>query len=321
MPGSIDNTVILAKLETTSGTDAAPTNTADAVAIRVSNLSVKTVQNFAERDVMTGTFAAPDKLPYSRRGQISFSVEMSASGTAGTAPEWGDLLQACGMAQTITAGSRVDYTPISIGMKTLTIWAYINGRLEQYNFAVGTAKVSAKVGSVPSLDFTFQALVTSVGVSAPPVPTLTAWARGLAIGTAATSKISLGAVTYSAGVLSGGTQYSFEELGLDLANDVQDLALVGQESIGIYGRNPSAKIVADLGATAHSGLVADMAAGNTSAFGVTHGTVAGSKVMVYAPVGVLTAVDDQINGKVMLSNLGMTLRPSAANDDFRIVCL
>jgi hypothetical protein len=70
MSGSIDNTVILAKIETTSGTDAAPTNTADAVAIRVANLSVKYVQNFAERDVMTGTFSAPDKLPYSRRGQI-----------------------------------------------------------------------------------------------------------------------------------------------------------------------------------------------------------------------------------------------------------
>jgi hypothetical protein len=321
MPGSIDNTVILAKLETTSGTDATPTNTADAVAIRVSNLSVKTVQNFAERDVMTGTFAAPDKLPYSRRGQISFSVEMSASGTAGTAPEWGDLLQACGMAETITAGSRVEYTPVSLNMKTLTIWAYINGRLEQYNFAAGTAKLNAKVGAVPSLDFTFQALVTSVNVQAPPVPTLSAWKRGQAIGTAATTKVSVGAVTYATGALSGGTLYSFEEVGLDFACDVQDLALVGQESIGIYGRNPSAKIVADLGSTAHVALVADMAAGTTRAFGFVHGTTAGSKVLVYAPVGVLTAVDDQINGKVMLSNIGMTLRPSAANDDFRIVCL
>jgi len=321
MSGSIDNTVILAKIETTSGTDAAPTNTADAVAIRVANLSVKYVQNFAERDVMTGTFSAPDKLPFSRRGQISFSVELSASGTAGTAPQWGDLVMACGMAETITAGSRVEYTPVSTGFKTLTMWAYINGRLEQYNFAMGTCKLSMKTGGVPSLDFSFQALVTSVGVSAPPVPTLTAWKRGQAVGTAATSKLSVGAVTYSAGALSGGTQYSFDSLDIDFANDVQDLALVGQESIGIYGRNPTGKLVVDATATQHAQFVTDMAAGTTSAFGLVHGTTAGSKVLLYAPVGVLTSAEDQINGKVMISSLGMTLRPSAGNDDLRIVCL
>lgn len=319
MSGSIDNTVMLAKLETTSGTDAAPTNTADAVAIRVSNLSVKTTQNFAERDVLTGTFAAPDKLPYSRRGQISFSVEFAASGTAGTPPQWGDLVQACGLAETITASTRVEYTPISTAMKTLTMWAYINGRVEQYNFAVGTCKLNMKVGSVPSLDFTFQALVTSVAAGAAPVPTHTAWKRGLAVGTAATSKVRIGAVTYGAGAIAAGTQYSFDEVSLDFANDVQDLALVGQESIGIYGRNPSAKIVADLTPAAHAQFVTDMAAGTTSAFGVEHGTVAGSKLLVYAPVGVITSAEDQVNGKVMLSSLGFTLRPSSANDDFRIV--
>ena len=168
MPGSLQSTVILAKLEATSGTDSAPTNTADALAIRVSNLSVNVDETFAERDIILGYFAGADKLPVTRRANIGFSVELQSSGTLGTAPAWGKLLQACAMSETITATTRVDYTPTSTGLKTLTIWAYINGRLEKYNFCAGTFSVQLKAGDIPSLDFTFTGLVTSVAVGAAP---------------------------------------------------------------------------------------------------------------------------------------------------------
>ena len=39
--------------------------------------------------------------------EISFSVELAGSGTAATAPRWGDLLQACGMAEITTIKSTV----------------------------------------------------------------------------------------------------------------------------------------------------------------------------------------------------------------------
>jgi hypothetical protein len=319
MAGSIQKSVILAKVETTSGTDAAPTNLADAVAIRVSNLSCKIAESFADRDVIIGAFAAPDRLPYMRRATVSFSVELAGSGAAGTAPQWGDLLIGCGFAETVTASIRVDYTPSSTALKTLTIWAYINDRLEKYTFCAGTFSINAAVGQIPTLDFTFTGLVSSSAAAASVTPTLTAWVRPLAVGMGNTTGVSIGAVTQAAGVIAGGTVYPLKELSIDCANDVQDLALVGTETVGIYNRAPTAKITGDFTGAQAAAFIADMHTGTPRAFGLTHGTSAGNKVTLYAPAGVITAADDVVDGSVMLNSLDLTLRPSAGNDDFRLV--
>lgn len=321
MPGSLNNSVILFKTETTAGTDAAPTNTADAVAIRVSGLDVKISQQFADRDVMTQGFAGTDKLPYARRGNIKFSVELQASGTLGTAPQWGDLLLCCGFAETVTATTRVDYLPASASLKTGTIWAYVNDRLEKFNYCSGDVSINLEVGKVPSLDFEFTGLVASVATSATVAPTLTAWIRSEAVGAAFTTPLSLGAVTYSAGAITGGTQYPFRSLNLKMGNDVQDLSLVQTETVQIYGREPTAEMVADFTNTMHSQLKADMNAGTTRAFGLVHGSTAGKKVGIYAPVGVITSVEDQVDGKVMLTKVGCNLRPNTGNDELRIFCI
>lgn len=321
MAGSLQSTVILAKVETTSGTDAAPTNVADAVLIRVSGLSAKIEQKLATRDIVRGAFGAPDMLPYTRRGAISFSCELAGSGALGTAPQWGDLLLGCGFSETITPGTRVDYLPASTALKTLTIWAYINGKIEKFNFCAGSFKISMKVGALPTLDFTFQAVVSSVAASAAPAATLSAWIRPQAVGPVATTQLMLGA-TYSAGALSGGTGYNVQELMCDMANDVQALELATAESVAIYGRNPSASLVADIGAAAIVTQYANMAAGTATSVGLTHGTVAGNKVIVFAPNGVLTGIDDNVQGNVMLNSMALSLQPSAAfNDELRIVAI
>jgi hypothetical protein len=321
MSGTIQNSVILFKPETTSGTDAAPTNTTDAVGIRVSGLDVKITELFADRDVMTQGFAGTDKLPYTRRGNIKFSVELQASGTLGTAPQWGDLLLCCGFAETVTATTRVDYVPASASLKTATVWAYVNGRLEKFVYCAGDVSINAEVGKVPSLDFEFTGLVSSVAANATVSPTLTAWIRAEAVGPADTTPMSIGAVTYSAGAITGGTTYPFRSLNVKMGNDVQDLPLVQTETVQIYGREPTGEIVADLGGTAHAAFKADMHAGTNRAFGFVHGSTAGKKVGIYAPVGVITAVEDVVDGKVMLDKLAFNLRPSVGNDELRIFCI
>jgi hypothetical protein len=322
MPGSIQSTVILFKPETTSGTDAAPVEASDAVLVRVTNLSVQIDEKFADRDVLVGAFGASDSLPYARRGTISFSVEIQASGVLGTAPMWGDLLLCSAFSETVTATTRVDYLPASSSLKTGTIWALWNGRLEKFNYASGDVTgMSWEVGKVPTMDYKFMALVSSSAAGSLSAPTLTGFKRPEAVSTAATTKLSIGPVTYTAGAISGGTQYNWQSLKISMGNDVQDLALVGQENIAIYGRKPTVEIVGDFGATAHAAFKADMHAGTTRAFGFIHGSAATLKVGVHAPVGVITEVSDQVNGNVMLDKLKMTLRPSTANDELRIFCI
>lgn len=322
MPASIQNTVILAKIETTAGTDAAPTNTADAILVRISNLKAKIDELMANRDIIRGVLAAPDQLPYTRRGALSFSVDLASSGAAGTAPAWGKLLQACGFAETITAATRVDYTPISSSIKTLTIWAYINNKLEKFNYCMGNVKLKLDNGIVPTLDFDFQGLVSSVAQSAPPTPTLTPWIRPLAIGAANTGALTLGG-TYATGAITGGTGYNFSKLMFDLANDVQDLELSSTEQVGIFGRNSSGSFTADLGGTAIATQYANMHAGTTVSVGVTHGTAAGNKIIVFAPQGVITNIDDAANGNILTNQVDFALQPSTltASDELRIVAL
>ena len=322
MAGSTQLATIAAKIETTLGTDAVPTNTTDAVAIRVSNLAVNIEEKFASRDMVLGFFSGPDQIPYARVGTISFSVDLQASGTLGTAPGWGKLLQGCGFSEAVTATTRVDYTPASSALKGLSIYAWVNNRLEKFVGCMGTFKTSLKIGEAPTLDFTFTGLVSSTAANAPVVPTLTAYLRPEAIGLVATTAVSIGAVTYSAGAITGGTAYNFESVDIDIANDVQYLELVGASSVNIFNRVPTASIVGDLGGTAHAAFKADMHAGTSRAFGVVHGSAAGKKVGIYAATGILTGVSDQVNGNVMYDKLDMNLKPSAAgNDELRIFCV
>lgn len=321
MPGSIHKTVILAKLELTSGTDSAPDESNNAVLLRVAGLAAKIDQQMATREVVRGAFGAADMLPYTRRGSITFSVDLQSSGVLGTAPAWGSLLQGCGFSETVTTSTRVDYVPASAGLKTLTIWAYINGKLEKFSYCAGTFKLSMKVGEVPALEFTFTGLVTSVAAASAPAATLTAWIRPQACGPATTTQFKLGG-TYSAGALSAGTDFHFQEFTADIANDVQPLELATQETVAIYGRNPSASLVADLGGAAVTTQYADMHAGTAKSLGVVHGTSAGNKVLVFAPNGVLTGIDDSVQGSIMLNSMNFSLQPTGAlNDELRIVAI
>ena len=321
MAGSVQKSVILAKPESTLGSDAGPNNTDDALAIRVTNLSAKNDPVFVDRDVITGVLAGNDKVEVTRRASVAFSVDFQGSGTPGVAPAWGKLLQACGMAETVTPDERVDYTPISVGMGALTIWAYINGRLEKYTFCMGSFTPSIKGGQLAGLDFTFKGLVSDIAASVPPTPALNAWVKALPVNKNNTSQIKLGC-DYVDGALTGGTGYNFQEFTLDAACDVQYLNLVNPEIVGIFGRSPTAKFVADFSGAQHAALVAAQHAGTLQSVGLVHGTEPGKTVMLFAPAATLTGVADNTSGAVMLSEVSLVLRPSSVgNDDFRIVAL
>ena len=320
MARSIRKTVILAKIETTSGTDAAPSNTTDAMLIHVENLSTKVEQQFAERDVITGVFASPDMLPYTRRGTITFTVDAASvgSGNLGSAVAFDALLQGCGLAQTLTASTKAVYNDISTALKTLTIWAYMDGELRKFNYAAGNFTADFSVGSVPKFTFTFQALVTSVAAGSNPVPTLTAFQRPEAVGPATTSKLTLGG-TLSGLTISGGTAYNFKTLQFDLGNDVQFDELATQETVAIYGRNSTLTATLDLGVTDEVTKYADMAAGTTSSIGVKHGSASGKFVLPFFSAGIITGIEDNVDGNKLLSTLKFTLKAATANDAVQLV--
>lgn len=321
MPRSVKNLVLLVKLETTSGTDAAPTNTADAVLYYAGSASFDTKPLFAERDVSRGTYGAPDKLLYSRRGEISFEVDLASSGTAGTAPALAPLLKLCGVAETVTASTRVDYTPISTGQQSATVWGYLDGELHKFVYCLGDAEVVYAVGQMPKLKLTINGLlVADPSAAAVPTPTLTAWKRPPAVGPLATSAVTLGG-TYSAGAISGGTAYNFMDFSLKLGNDIQPLSLAASEINAIDDRRSSCEFTLDLTAAAAVSLHADMKAGTQRSVGLVHGTTAGQKSLVFGAFGVITGIERAPQGNKLLQKVTMDLPPSVGNDEWRLVFL
>lgn len=94
---------LLAKIESTPGVDASPVAGSDALACE--NIRITGNPNVINTNEYTGTIDSLAPIVGGMPFQITFDVPVKGSGTAGTPPEFGKLLKACGMAETITASA------------------------------------------------------------------------------------------------------------------------------------------------------------------------------------------------------------------------
>lgn len=101
--------LILAKTESVYGTDSTPAG-ADAVLVRDLNITPMQADTVS-RDLVRPYYGASEQLLANVRAEVTFSVELAGSGTAGTAPRFGSVLQACGFSQT-------QFTPAVSGTAT-----------------------------------------------------------------------------------------------------------------------------------------------------------------------------------------------------------
>ncbi|WP_295991562.1 hypothetical protein [Rugamonas sp.] len=132
MPLLTRKRAILAKIETTYGTDATPTGGANA--ILMSNLTVSPMEmTLVERNNIKSYLGNNPSVLAAIYAKLAFDVEMAGSGTAGTAPAYGPLLRACGLSETIlatastgtaTAGS---ISSITLGVSASAIDGAYNG--------------------------------------------------------------------------------------------------------------------------------------------------------------------------------------------------
>ena len=103
----IRNTAILAKIESTYGTDSTPTEVANA--LLVSNVSINPLSAAnVDRDLVRPYMGASEQLVGTAYIDLSFDIELSGAGTAGTAAAYGPLLRACGFAETLSASVRAE---------------------------------------------------------------------------------------------------------------------------------------------------------------------------------------------------------------------
>jgi hypothetical protein len=317
MPRKTNRTVILAKIEATAGTDAAPA-AADALLIGDNSFDVE--YKNVDRNLIRPTMGHGGTLVGTRNVKIDITIELSTSGTAGTAPPWGKLLLACAFAEVVTAATMVEYTPVSDGLKTLTIKYSKDGVIHTALGCVGTVSFEEPEGDRPTLKFSFVGIDGGSVAAATPANDLTAWQLPEVVNNINTGKLTLGAA-YAAGAITGGTEYCSRGLSLDMANDAKYIAMLGCASVDITDRKPTGKFSIEVTGAQEVAMRAAINASTPTAVSLLHGSGAGKRVLIHVPRAVrLNPKYDEYEGTLLLSN-DFNAEPIVGNDEVRIVVL
>lgn len=147
------NRIVLAKIEPTYGTSSAPIGTADV--IRVGNdLDLKPLMmELAERDILYPWVSNRPRLATIAVAGISFSFEVSGSGTAGTAPRTSPLFRCSGHSETIVPATSVTYAPINTALEGATINCRHDGKQHLLTGVRGNVTLDMKSNAVPTFKF------------------------------------------------------------------------------------------------------------------------------------------------------------------------
>jgi hypothetical protein len=298
--------VLLAKVETTYGTDAVPIGGANA--ILAANVKINPMmQDVVARKVIRPYLSNDGKIMGARHGELSFDVEIAGSGAAGTAPAWGTLLKGCAMSETITAGVSTLYAPVSSGEQSLTMYFNVNGLQYKMLGARGSFSMKFTQKAVPVMSFKFIGLYSPVTDTVLPTPTLTAFQKPLVVSPQNTTPVTV-----------QGFAGAFSDISLDIANTNVYRPLVGSESVVFTDRNPAGKLVMENVAIATKDFWTIVNNATVGAFSLTHGTTAGNKVIIGAPVVQLTAPTITSQDNIEMLDMAMDLQPNSGNDELTI---
>lgn len=212
-------------LESTYGVDPGPTGAANA--ILGMDVTWKPMEGQdQERDLEQPGMGANGTIPTDLHATISFTVDLSASGTAGTAPAWGPLLRACGVAETITAATSVAYTPISESFESGTFHLGVGGTRYVMLGARGKAEFDLSAQATPKIKFEFTGLFKVPSEVAPPAVTLTNWTEPKIVSHQNTPTFTIDA-----------TPFVMKSAKLALGNKVEPRFLVGSDRVLITDKS------------------------------------------------------------------------------------
>jgi hypothetical protein len=317
----IKKTVVLAKVETTTGTDAVPTGAANA--IQVANLSITPVDaKMVAINTVTPWFGGTIDLVATSCVKCSFEVLLAGAGLAATGPAWGQLLLGCAFSETLglVTPNRVEYAPITDLLKTLTIYWYDDGLLHKMLGAFGNVKLSAKSGEAPKLMFDFIGVDGTPSAAANATAVLTAWKTPPTVTKANVTDITLGC-TYATGALSGGTPFNSSGLTLDLGNSTAFSPLLTLEQVVLTDRNVKGTVELDLTAAQEVTQIANVKGNVTTGLGFVIGNVTGNKIMVFAPgAQLLNPKKVDFNGQRLIG-FDIGFNPVAGNDEVKLISL
>ena len=257
----------LAKVEAVKGTDIVPVAGTDGVRIEKGFAPVPAAEKIPY-DPVKATMGALKSLLGRKTINIAVPALVRGSGAAGTAPEIGALLQACGLVETVNAGTSVVYDPTSVpaNLESISGYAYKDGILMKALGAVANLSLDCQINAAIMANFAIQAGFDDAPTTVSAVvPTFSAIQP---------------LVMNSADVISDGVAIKVGSFVLDLGIEFGDHHTTGQNEFSVANRKPTITISKD-----SVGSVADwnaLIAGTEKSFSAAFGSVAGNIMTITA---------------------------------------
>ncbi|MBP1852685.1 phage tail tube protein [Rhizobium halophytocola] len=277
------NRAILAKIEATYGTDAAPTGAANAM--QMTNVTFTPLAGEeVSRDLVVPYMGHQGVFLVGSYATLSGEVEIAGAGAAGDVPAWGVLHRMCGMAEVITEDVDVRYTPVSAGFESGSIYFNMD-RVNHVLLGVrGTYTINLTPKQIPRFAYTFTGLLGTITDTALPAVSLSKFVKPVPVSKANT--------TFALHGYAG----ACEGLTMDLANQIEPRFLIGAENIQQVDRMMTGQAVMEATALSEIDWFTKAEAHEVGALAAQHGKVAGNRVAFSADavqVGRVTYGDSQ----------------------------
>ncbi|HEV7345780.1 MAG TPA: phage tail tube protein [Devosia sp.] len=299
----VRNLAALAKIEADYSTDAVPTGLLNAM--QFNDVTVDPMAGGeVSRDLLLPYMGHQGVILTGTHGTLRGSVELAGAGAAGDVPAFGALLRMCGMAETITADTDVQYNPISTGFEAGTIYYNLDGVRHILLGCRGTLTLSLVPSQIPRVTYDFKGLSGTISDSPLPTIDLDAFIDPVPVNKANTT-MSL-----------HGWSAIAESLSLDLAATVEPRFLIGEESIKITDRRTTATSVVQAASLATKDWFAIAKAHTKGVLAVQHGTVAGNIVEIDAAGVQIGRVTQGATQGIANYSLPLMLTPVSGNDEF-----
>mgnify|MGYP000041201386 CR=1 FL=1 len=299
-------TVILAKLETTYGTDAAPTGAANA--IQISEATVTPLAgDEVERGLLRPTLGADPSVPVNTHVTCDFTVEIAGAGAAGTAPAFGPLLRACAMAEVVDAGVSVAYNPVSEDEESASLYFNRDGNLFKLVGARGNVTVEMNANNLPVFKFSFVGLWTQPASASLPTTDFSGFIPALPVNNANTPTFTLH------GFSAVATAFTF-----NLGNTINHRDRMNSEEVKFSDRKMSGSVTFEEPLISAKNFYSLVKAATLDALQLVHGITAGNIVTVDMPkVQLKTPSQSNEDGTVMMA-LTLTPTPDEGDDEITL---
>lgn len=297
--------VILAKIESTYGTDPTPVAGTDALLVHDFNFTPVELQ-WQERTPALPYYGNQGKLKAGEFMRCEFDVEMAGAGGVATVAKYGPVLRACALSETVTPTTGpVTYAPISTGEESVALYYNWDGLQHKMLGARGTVSLRLTAGQTPKLHFSLLGLYGGITDVALPTPTLTGFQKPLVVNKTNTPTCTL-----------HGYAAPLQELVIDYGVANEYVNRPNQEKVHFVGRKVTGAITLEVPSIATKDYFTILRAETTGALAVVHGTAAGNKALIDAATVQLSDPRySEVNGIGYLQ-MGLDfLTTSAGNDE------